>query len=252
MDLREFNPTLVTIMGIGGWAGVWHATAMGVVADHIDPRRILQMAALPIIWSGCSLAAYIFGVATIKSSSVIFGAMFHPVPFVVNILSMCVVATTITAVAAIRKSFRTTMQAVVEELAADARETAATAAAESDEDSDEEEEAEAQEDEEEEQEAETDDEAEGDSDSSAEEEEKAQGAEAVADQAADIVPEEAALPNSPVTPEMPAAAASAVPVTPLRPLSPEMAAEPAPAVEAAPAAEPPVAAEPPAEEAIVV
>jgi len=135
------SETLALIAGIGGWAGVWHATNIYLENEPLTVPRVVKMATLPVIWGMGCVTGHFAGYCIVRTCSVIFNSMFHPVPFIVNILALSVFAIAVTTFVGIRKRFRCAAEIVAEELAADAA-AAHSEAEESDDDSSEEDDAE--------------------------------------------------------------------------------------------------------------
>ena len=130
--------TLTIIAGIGGWAGTWHAASIYFEDGPIMIDRAAKMLILPFAWGAGSILAYVCGISAINTSGVIFGAMFHPVPFVLNIVLMSMTVSVFTAYVYIRNAFKSTAERVADEIALEAAIQAAAAAHESEDEGDEE------------------------------------------------------------------------------------------------------------------
>jgi hypothetical protein len=219
--------TLTSIAGIGGWAGAYHALNVYFEDGPIMADRAIKMAALPVIWSMSGVLGLVLGSSVIKTVGFVYGAMFQPVPFVVNTLIISAIFLVLTTLNHIRVVFKTTVENAVQEMAADAAE--AMAASNDDEETEEDEAETETEAEAGEQDAESDTESEADETSeedSVASETASQNDSGEAEQSEDTVvdappveEESQPLPDSPITP-------SAVSVTPPRPSSPSSLAEP--------------------------
>jgi hypothetical protein len=118
--------TLSIITGMGAWAGVWHSTSLFFNDGPIMIDRAFKMATLPFIYGFITLVGYVSGVCVVNSASVIFGSMFHPVPFVVNVLITTAAVIGLSSYAYVKEAFKSTAEQVAEEIAADAADAAAT------------------------------------------------------------------------------------------------------------------------------
>ncbi len=123
--------TLTIIAGIGGWAGTWHAASIYFEDGPIMIDRAAKMLILPFAWGAGSILAYVCGISAINTSGVIFGAMFHPVPFVLNIVLMSMTVSVLSAYVYIRNAFKSSAERVADEIALEAAIQAAAAAHES-------------------------------------------------------------------------------------------------------------------------
>lgn len=201
--------TLAIIAGISGWAGVWHASTLCLQGGPYRIEQILRMAALPVIWSAGGVGAHIVGYCLVQTCSFVFNSMFHPVPFVFNILALSGIAISLSVFASIRKAFRTTAETLAEELAADAAARAATTQEESDEEQEQSETEEGEESETEEQEQSETDEEEQSETEEEEESETEEQEQAVAD-----IPVIPMLSSEQLDTELPPSPISEPPVSP--------------------------------------
>ena len=129
--------TLLVIAGIGGWAGTWHATSVYFEDGPMMVDRVFKMAALPLIWGCTSIVMFVSGICLINSSMMIYASMFHPIPFVVNMIVLSIFFSAVSVIVSINKVFRSNAETVAAELAADAAANAASNTPDSDTEEDE-------------------------------------------------------------------------------------------------------------------
>jgi hypothetical protein len=111
--------TLTIITGIGGWAGVWHAVTVYFDKGPLMIDRAAKMAFLPIFWGSVSIVVYVGGINIVNLITAVLGAMFHPIPFVINLILISLTISTLSAIAYIKEAFEASAEAAATEIAAE-------------------------------------------------------------------------------------------------------------------------------------